>query len=612
MPSWETKAPGIVVQDQLQRVEPGAIVLKGHVQERIQQQIQQRFDEEDLHSMVEFFAKRENCFASGELWGKNVRSLCRAYRYTLDPRLKAILDTTVADMLATQTPDGCISSFSTDKQPYDADLWCRKYVLLALEGYYEITHDENVMSAMMKMADYTLGQVGPAPKVRIIDTGWAFEGIESSSILEPMVRLYDLTGEQRYLDFAKYIVESEGGCKRESIFEAVAKGKNVRDIGNNGNPKESIAKQYELISCFEGLTEYFRATGNSAWKEIATRFLRNVLDTETTVIGSGGGLGNYNQGPAPFEQFNNSRNAQVCSTRDGIEGCSSARWIALNDQLLRVTADSKLADNIESTIYNALLGSIKPDGSRIDYHTRLNGFRPAPQGFKVAINGKDISCCVYNVVDAVAMIPFIAVMNSVSGPVVNLFHSATATVQLPEGNAVQLEIVTEYPKTGPVLINVAPQKTAVFSIRVRIPEWSKETTLLVNGVKTPVIPGTYADVRREWSAGDKLELNLDMRCRLVLPPEEAEPAAQAYRALVRGPVALARDKRLGDGFNQVAAIVTDAEGHVDATLREPTIPAQMQLSVPTQGGGSIQVIDFASAGGTWTSDSEYFTWIPLR
>ena len=561
--------------------------------------------------MVAFFAKRDNVFAAGELWGKTVRSLCRAYRYTLDPHLKAMLDKTVADILSTQTPDGCISSYSADKQPYDADLWCRKYVLLALENYYEITHDEKVLSAMIRLADFTLSQVGPAPKVRIIDTGWAFEGIESSSILEPMVWLYDITGEPRYLEFAKYIVEQEGGCKRESIYEAVLNGKNVRDIGSNGIPEQSIAKQYELTSNFEGLTEYFRATGNVHWKEAVTAFLQNVLATETTLVGCGGGLGSYNLGPAPAEQFNDSRNAQICPTRDGIEGCSSARWIALNDQLLRVTADSKLADNIESTLYNALLGSIKPDGTRIDYYSRLSGIRNRKPGFKVPINGKDITCCLYNVVDAVALVPFIAVMHSESGPVVNLFNAGIAEIVLPQGNAVKLEIESDYPKTGSILIKVAPQKTALFSIRIRIPEWSKQTTLAVNGKTIAVTPGTYADVRREWSAGDKLELQLDMRCRLIDPPEGVRTEGKRYQALVRGPLVLARDRRLGDDFNQEVAILADREGYVDATLCDSVIPAQVQLTVPTRDGGQIQVVDYASAGGTWESDSEYFTWFPV-
>jgi len=221
--------------DQLHFLEPGSTRLHGFLHEKITRQLQLRFNAEDLQAMEDMFQKREGIFANGELWGKAVRAMVKAYRYQPVSQLKADLDATVAALLSTQTPDGCISSFPYEKQPYNADLWCRKYVLLGLEDYYLVTRDPKVLDAMIRMADYTLTQVGPAPKVRIINTGWAFEGIESSSILEPIVRLYLITGFSRYLAFARYIVEQEGACKRENIFEAVFR-KDVRDIGSNNNP----------------------------------------------------------------------------------------------------------------------------------------------------------------------------------------------------------------------------------------------------------------------------------------------------------------------------------------------------------------------------------------
>ena len=599
-----------VVADQFTRLAPGAITLQGDIQDRIQQQIDQRFDDNDLRAMVEFFRRRNNDFAAGEIWGKTVRAMCRCYQYSLDPRLKASLDRTVADLLSTQTPDGCISSFSKDKQPYNADVWCRKYTLLGLQAYYGITHDGAVLDAMMKMADYTLAQIGPAPKVRIVNTGWAFDGIESSSIIEPMVKLYDLTGQQRYLDFVRYVVETEGGCKRENIYESVFKGRNVRDIGSNGDPKKSIAKQYELTSNFEGLTEYFRATGNAHWKDAALLFQRNAQATETTVIGCGGGLGSYNLGPAPTEQFNDSYTAQTLPTRDGIEGCAIARWMGLNDQLLRLTGDPALGDHLEQTLYNALLGCIKPDGTRVDYHTRLHGTRSTPVNFKVPINGKPINCCLYNVVDALAMIPGIAVMESASGPVVNLFLPATATARLSDGNRVTLKVATEYPTKGLVSIGVTPRRPGAFSLRVRIPAWSRQTRLMVNGMNIPVTPGTYAEIHRDWAAGDRVELNLDLRCRMVAPPVAASAAGKEFRAVVRGPITLARDKRLGEDLGAPVDFAANPNGNLTAQLEPSAIGARVQVAVPTQDGRLIRMIDFASAGATWTPDSEYLTWVP--
>jgi DUF1680 family protein len=256
---------------------------------------------------------------------------------------------------------------------------------------------------MVKMADHTLNQVGPPPKVSILDTGWYYQGIESSSILEPMLKLYRLTGQQRYLDFAHYIVKT-GMCRRENVFDAVLSGKDVKDITDNGRRLESLSKTYEMISNLEGVVEYYRVTGDNRWKEVSEKFFSNVMDTEITVIGSGGGLGLYNWwGRAAGELWNYSRHEQTCPMCEGIEGCTAARWFAYCHHLLRLTGDPVYADQIELTVHNALLGSIRPDGQRVDYHTNLNGTRPGATGYAMDFNGRPITCCVYNVVDAMAM-----------------------------------------------------------------------------------------------------------------------------------------------------------------------------------------------------------------
>ena len=270
----------------------------------------------------------------GEFWGKAVRALCRTYDYTQDPALKAMLEATAADLISTQTPDGCISHRSAKSQPRECDLWGRKYALWGLESCYEVTADPKILKAMMRMADHTLSQVGPPPKVSILDTGWAYEGEESSSILEPMLKLYRLTGQQRYLDFAHYIVKA-GGCKRENLFDAVHSGKDVKDITtDNSKPLKNLTHAYLMISIFEGLVEYHRVTGDPRWKEIAREFARNVLDTEITVIGSGGGLGMYNwwgMGAAELMNYAGASKPVPCATasraappRDGWSTVSSS------------------------------------------------------------------------------------------------------------------------------------------------------------------------------------------------------------------------------------------------------------------------------------------------
>jgi len=605
-PKW------VAVDDQFQPLPAGSVTLQGPIDQKIRQLGGIWFEDQILQEMVEVFRKRANGFADGEFWGKAVRALCRMVDYTQQPELKATLDATVADLLSTQTPDGSISHRSADKQPYECDLWGRKYALWGLESSYEITPEPAVFQAMIKLADRTLEQVGPPPRVSILDTGWYYQGMESSSILEPMLKLYRLTGQPRYRDFARYIVEN-GGCKRENIFQAAFAGKDVKDFTDNGHRNQSLSKTYEMISNFEGLVEYHRVTGDPHWKEVAERFYQNVLDTEITIIGSGGGLGFYNWwGRAAGELWNYAAHEQTCPMCEGIEGCSSARWLNFCHQLLRLTGEAKYADAMERTLYNAMLGSIKPDGQGVDYHTNLNGTRPGATGYAVEFHGKSITCCVYNIVDAMAMIPSIAVMQDASGPVVNFYIPGTAKVPLPDGNEVTLATMTEYPKTETIHLRVMPKMPGRFPIRLRIPGWSAKTKLTINGNAVATTPGTYAVLDRDWSAGDAIELTLDLRCRLLKAPHGQWRLGDYFCALKRGPIVLARDNRLGDNINESVQIQADEDGCVELTAMEATIPCWMQFAVPTTQNSSFPVVDYASAGATWDATSSYCTWIPTK
>ncbi len=590
----------------------GAVQLRGFWDDRLRLGVERQLKRLDYSALVDYFRVRLTPFALGEFWGKTVRSACRSYQYRPDPELKAILDRSVRDLLSTQTADGCISTCSDDRQPGGSDLWERKYVLLGLEHYYEIEPDPAVLRAMMRLADYTLAQVGPPPKTRIVDTGWAFEGIESSSILEPMLRLHRLTGEERYLEFARYIVEQEGACKRGNIFEAARRGTAPRDLGGNGQPKESIAKAYELTSCFEGLADYYRATGAAAWKEAVLRFYEAVRDQEITLLGSGGGDQPYNHGPGTGEQWNalavEQTNPDVSLM---METCVTVTWMKFCHHILRLTGDSRVADQIERSLYNALAGAQKPTGDDYDYFQAFNGRRGGRVNFGADIRGFPLSCCSANGPMGLALVPFFAVMASDAEPVVNLYTPMTAQLATPGGQEFAFEMVTAHPRSGLVTLLVrAPLEGAeAFTLALRIPEWSWRPSLSVNGASHDVAAGSYARLTRRWRAGDVVELDLGLRCRLVAAPHGVNRRGDPFQALLYGPLVLARDKRLGGDIHAPVAIAADADGTVAVEPLSSAI-GQVAFNVPTRDGGFFPVIDYASAGSTWDDASAFVSWMP--
>lgn len=605
------------VRDCFQTLPPGSLQLTGYVQDQIRKQSDYLFDRQVLAEMVDkiriqphrIVNGRPTGLAEGEFWGKAVRALSRHYQYSGDPALKERLEETVADLMSVQTADGCISDTIPELQPYHSDIWDRKYTLLGLINAYEATGNRRILQSAVEMADHTLSQVGPPPKVRIVHTsfnssptnpdGW-FYGVESSSILEPIMRLHHLTGKEEYLEFARYIVEDEGCTSTGNLFEEMLSGKDASELVLG-----KACHAYSITSCFEGLMEYYRATGNDKWKEAAMKLYENILAKELAVIGTYCGLGR-----GGHENFLHSGLRQACPEGHGLEACSATRWMALLQHLSLITGESRFMDQYERSLYNALLGSIKPNGTAVDYFTYLNGTRPElKQNFRREFAHHSFTCCSYNVGETMACIPFCTVMRGGGGPVVNLYIPGTARVKLPGGDEVVITQTTDYPKTGEVTLEVRPSKPARFPIRLRIPEWSRQTSVSVNGRSRDAEPGSYLVLDREWRDGDTISLSLDMRCRLVKSPEGSPAAADRFRALVRGPIVLARDKRLGGDIHEPVRIAADAEGYVALEAMDPAVPAMVQFAVPVEGGGRFPVIDFATSGNTWDLRSERVTWI---
>jgi hypothetical protein len=234
-------------------------------------------------AVIDFFRNGKKKFALGEMPGKAIRSSVMLYRYTHDPELLKITKDAVYNLIGTMKSNGSISCTPVEKQPGDddGDIWERKYVLLCLSRYYmEIEKDPVVLDAMEKEAGSVIDQVGPG-KADITELGWSANNIESSSILEPMMRLYFITGNQKYLDFANYIIDS-GGCKGRNIFQQVYDNVPMYEVG------DPYPKAYEMTSIWEGLVEYYRATGDSKIFKCLQNFFNNVKDNEITIIGNAG------------------------------------------------------------------------------------------------------------------------------------------------------------------------------------------------------------------------------------------------------------------------------------------------------------------------------------
>ena len=591
------------VNDKTYMLPPGAVKLpKGSIfRQKLEQISSGLMAALDFGALADFYREKRNQFAAGEFWGKIMRAAALLWCSTKEDWLMEKMRAAVSDMLALQGPDGEISTAPKADQPNGssgADLWERKYVMLGLLEYYRVTEDEKVKEALIKLLDYTLAQVGDGPgKMPLLKTGWAFGGIESSSILEPVVKIYRLSGDPRHLAFAKYIVDA-GGCIRENIFRAGLEGKSPYMIGWDGDPHTTVAKAYEMMSCYEGLIEYYRVTGDEDAGTAALRFWDKLAEEEITELGSGGADKPFNLGPGTGEQWNRTRLEQANPDIDlMMETCVTVTWMKLCYQLLRLTGDSRYADQIEKSSLNALTAALKPDGMFFEYFPRFNGTRNPKVNFSYNIGGYDLSCCTANGPMGLSLYPYAAFMNTPSGPAVNFYTDA-----LVNYGKLSLNIQTEFPETGRTFIEIRGGAYFTCRLLLRIPDYSEDFTLRLNGepysfATDPDYPG-YAVMEGPFAEGMIIQVDFRIRDFRVISAGSVNPRGNGKVLLKHGPLVLARDARAADTESPV-------RGEGGFTL-EPADPPSWAWIARRYDGQLF--VDYQSAGGTWDGASRFTSW----
>ncbi len=553
-----------------------------------------------------------------EYWGKMMRGAASVYAYTRDEELYNILKDSVNEMLSVAEEDGRISTYSREREFSGWDMWGRKYIMLALQYFCEVCPDEELIARcegeMCRQLDYIIAHVG-SDKLPITATAQYWLGANSCSILEPVVRLYNRTGKQEYIDFASYIVDvCYGGEGELKIFaEAYEDRLDPHEYCEN--------KAYETMSCFEGLVEYYRTVGGEKHLTACKNFARRVLSSEVSLIGCSG---------CKHELFDNTRLHQVDPAFSGImqETCVSVTWMKFCGQMLRLTGDSVYADAIEQTFFNAFLGAANFPALHLHYSIRGNiesvrneiyGFLPfdsysplrsdtrgrAIGGFQMLVNGTFYGCCACIAPMGIGTYAETASLLSENGIVVNSYLEGEMTLDTCAGKVV-LKTASGYPYNGDVEIEVDGE--GEFEIALRIPEWSRETSLNVNGDAVEVTNG-YTVIKRNWNKGDKISLKLDDNVYAVLPPEDSE-YKDNYIAFKKGAIVLALDKRVDDP-DRVVDFALDTDGKLAVTCAPcETLPYySLSLKAKQRDGSEVQFVDYASAGSTFDEKSKMAAWI---
>ncbi len=512
-------------------VSPSRIELGGWLGARVKANAANRLRNVDLEPLLAGYRKRPGSHPwIGEHIGKWLHAATLAWVDEGDPALKAKLDKAVAELIACQEPDGYLGTYVPEKrfglfQGADWDVWSHKYNLIGLLTYYQYTGDQPALDACRRMGDL-LASTFPAGR-SIIAAG-THGGMASTSVLEPMVLLYRFTGEERYLEFARYIVSSWDEPNGPKVLASLAAGKGVDETGNG--------KAYEMLSNLVGLCELARAVGDRKYLDPVIHAWKDVVANRLYITGSA----------SAGEHFHADHVLPNRVTAHIGETCVTTTWIQLSLQLLRLTGERRFADELDRSFYNHLTAAQHPGGDDWCYYTALEGRKKYDAG---------ITCCHSSgprgMVLAVQAAYLEREWKGRDAVVVSTLETSKAALRR-DGQEIVIEQRSEFPNAGRSTLVVHTPRPIRLAILVRMPSWSPRfATAIQNAeVDTLVEDGYVALTSDGWKEGDEIELSFDLKSTMV----DGGASNPDRAAMTWGPFVLAYDEARNPGGAPARAV----------------------------------------------------------
>ena len=439
-----------------------------------------------------------------------------------DPVLEAKADEWIDKFAAAQQPDGYINTFFTIAEPerrwVDMDkheMYCAGHLLEAGVAYYKATGKRKLLDVAQKMVDYMMTVFGPDKR----DWVPGHEEIELA-----LVKLYEVTGEKKYLDFAYWLLE-ERGHKIGTYDATVGEERSwdrlqyqdeypVRDLTEISG--HAVRAMYLFCGMCD-VTSYMPETG---YMEALDRLWDDVTGSRMYITG-GIGVAYRTEGFAGKFELPNYE--AYCET------CASIGMCLWNHRMNEWKGDAKYADIVERALFNGVLSGISLSGDRFFY---VNPLASHGDHHRQAWYG--CACCPSNVCRFIPSIGSYIYGTSADAIWVNLFIGNEAGFEVG-GKKVNVSLETGYPWEGGAALTFNSAYKG--KVKMRIPGWCKSFSVSVNGaeVKDVAVDRGYAVVDRKWDKGDVMSITLDMPVELVAADPRVK-ADEGMKAVQRGPL----------------------------------------------------------------------------
>lgn len=455
-----------------------------------------------------------------------------------DKKLQKYIDSVLVIVAGAQEPDGYLYTARTmnPKHPHN---WAGKERWVAVENlshefynlghmiegavaHYQATGKRNFLDIAIKYADCVCREIGNGPQQK--------KYVPGHQIAEmALVKLYMVPGDKKYLDQAKFFLDTRGYTSRKDAYSQAHKPVVEQD--------EAVGHAVRAVYMYSGMADVAAITGDSSYIKAIDKIWDNIVSKKIYITG---GIGARHAGEAFGNNYELPNLSAYCET------CAAIGNVYMNYRLFLLHGDAKYFDVLERTLYNGLISGVSLDGGSFFYPNPLssNGKYSRKPWFGCA-------CCPSNVSRFIPSLPGYVYAVKNDQVYVNLYLSNKAELKVDK-KKILLEQETGYPWNGDIRLKIT-QGNQDFTMKLRIPGWVRGNVLpgdlysyadnqkpayqvSVNGqtVESDVNDG-YLSIARKWKKGDVVEVHFDMIPRIV----KANPKVEADHgrvAVERGPI----------------------------------------------------------------------------
>jgi DUF1680 family protein len=555
---------------------------------------------------------------SGEFAGKYLTSAVQVLRLTGSRRLKVWLQQFTNNLISWQDRDGYLGPWPKEHQLtnfvpylgekglYTWDTWGHYHIMLGLLLWHEETGDQKSLKAARRIGDLICKKYLGEMKPRLVDTGFTEMNLAP---VHGLCLLYKKIPEQRYLIMAQQIV-AEFAVRGDEVFLA---GDFLRQALEGKEYFETPKPRWESLHSIMGLAELYWISGEPTYRQAFEHLWWSMVHYDRH--NNGGFTSGEKATGNPYDKA-------------AIETCCTVAWIALSVEMLKLTGNPVVADELELSTLNSGVGMHSSSGRWATYNTPMDGHRWASAHqivFQARPGSPELNCCSVNSPRSLGMISDWAVMSDKEGMRLNYYGPSRFSIPVGQNASVKITQQTDYPISGKILLQVTPSQPVEFTLKLRIPHWSQTNAVLINGQPAAdAQPGQYLAIRRRWQAGDQVELALDMALHFW----QGERECQEKTSIYRGPLLLAFDHRYNlhlASHDRMAAQEVDPWKPFTNRMRIPELDARsmqaklvewhdwlapwLLVEITAANGEIVRLCDFASAG---EGGSPYVSWLPVQ